>query len=235
MMKRALAPLALGGHRFTIKTFPDPTSATEYVEKTHVEFWVASSELRAREVTVEVVGYELLTGRRIVSDRMLYERWTHVVDPNKATELKRFTIPNRWNDASSAVVVFGRLCDSGTEKTLSRVSLWPEPYMAAALRPELSLTLRLCSFKYLAYPSREDTGVSVSLNILGESSGEIRISARRPVKGLVLSLEPKAQLDDNFLDLAPGDEQVVKVNGLSEGTTVSWRRESGMHLPQGLY
>lgn len=126
-MKRALAPLALGGRRFTSKTFPDPTSADDFVEKTHVEFWVTSSELEPREVEIKVAGYELSTGKRLASGRMLYERWTQVIGPNKATELRRFTISNDWNDAKSAVVVFGWLCDVETGETLSRLSLWPEP------------------------------------------------------------------------------------------------------------
>ncbi|BGP30123.1 hypothetical protein JCM10296v2_001875 [Rhodotorula toruloides] len=205
MMKRALAPLALGGRCFTSKTFPDPTSAADFVEKTHVEFWVTSSEFKPREVEIKVVGYELSTGKRLVSGRMLHERWTEVVGPNKATELKRCTIPNDWNDANSAIVIFGWLVDVETRETLSRVSLWPEP------------------FKYLSFPSKADTDISVSLVRHGQDVGEIRISVQRPVKGLVLTLDPEARLDDNFLDLAPGDEQVVKVTGLTKGTKVSWR------------
>ncbi|KAJ8295510.1 Beta-mannosidase B [Rhodotorula toruloides] len=204
-MKRALAPLALGGRRFTSKTFPDPTSADDFVEKTHVEFWVISSELEPREVEIKVAGYELSTGKRLASGRMLYERWTQVIGPNKATELRRFTISNDWNDAKSAVVVFGWLCDVETGETLSRLSLWPEP------------------FKYLTFPSKANVDIKISLVRHGLDTGEIRISAQRPVKGLVLTLDPEAQLDDNFLDLAPGDEQVVKVKGLAKGTKVSWR------------
>ncbi|GEM09700.1 beta-mannosidase, glycoside hydrolase family 2 protein [Rhodotorula toruloides] len=204
-MKRALAPLALSGRRSTEKTFPDPTSVADFVEKTHVEFWVASSELEEREVIIKVVGYELSTGQRLVSGRMLHERWTQVVRPNEAVELRRFTVPNDWNDVKTAVVVFGKLTDAETGETLSRVSLWPEP------------------FKYLAFPSEADTDINVSLARRGQDIGEIRITAQRPVKGLVLNLEPEAELDDNFLDLAPGDEQMVLVKGLRKGTQVSWR------------
>lgn len=102
--------------------------------------------------------------------------------------------------------------------------------MAGTVRTEFTLNWtsadsRSRRFKYLTFPSKANVDIKISLVRHGLDTGEIRISAQRPVKGLVLTLDPEAQLDDNFLDLAPGDEQVVKVKGLAKGTKVSWRRE----------
>lgn len=76
---------------------------------------------------------------------------------------------------------------------LSRDVDWPQPY------------------KYLSFADR---GVTVRQPCHGES-GTIRVSAKRPTKGLMFEEREGVTLSDNAIDLIPGDEQVVQVSGLS--------------------
>lgn len=60
---------------------------------------------------------------------------------------------------------------------------------------------------------------------IDEKKGIITVNAARPVKGFVLSFSTDVALSDNALDLIPGDERVISVEGLQKETKVSWRCE----------
>jgi len=89
-------------------------------------------------------------------------------------------------------VVAVRLLSGG--KVVAREADWPQP------------------LKYLAFPDR---GVKIEA-----SAGRYVITADRPTKGLVLEEKDGVRLSDNGIDVMPGDEQVIDVDGSSvkEGT-----------------
>jgi beta-mannosidase len=75
--------------------------------------------------------------------------------------------------------------------------------------------------KYLSFPHRN---VSVC-----QDGDCVRVSVEKPVKCLVLEERDGYVLSDNALDLVPGDEQVVRIEGRKEGDEkLSW-----MYLGQG--
>lgn len=65
----------------------------------------------------------------------------------------------------------------------------------------------------LKYLSFEDRGLDVKFN--GKS--EIRVSVQKPVKGFVLEEREGVLLSDSAIDLAPGDEQIIRVRHFKQG------------------
>ncbi|BGP37999.1 hypothetical protein JCM10449v2_001926 [Rhodotorula kratochvilovae] len=209
-IKRALAPLALGARRYTVKRFPDRFSAATCVETTYIDLWASNAHLSPQCVNLELDAFELKSGKRVHHERRAIE-----LGENRSTELKTLETPVAWSDVKNAVVVAVRLRNRESGKVLARVSVYPEPY------------------KYLTFASLKNVNLRVKLRRPqpSSSSGEIRISADRPIKGLVLHLSTDAKLSDNFLDLVPGDEQVVRVEGLEEKTKLEWRHLGDEHVP----
>ncbi|GAA5938442.1 hypothetical protein JCM3775_000893 [Rhodotorula graminis] len=208
-IKRAMAPLALGARRRSARRYPDRFSAAKYVDTTFVDLWASSSHLSARRVILEVEAFELESGKKVHHERREVE-----LLENRSIELETLEVPSAWEE-KSVVVVAARLRDSTSGEVLARVSVYPEP------------------FEFLAFPSPSHTNLHVSLRRSRRSSptGKISITADRPVKGLVLHLSTDAKLSDNFLDIVPGDEQVVHVDGLEKETKLEWRYLGDEHGP----
>lgn len=81
---------------------------------------------------------------------------------------------------------------------MARTSLWPEP------------------LKYLTFP---DPVIVLDL----ASDDELHIRSARPAKGVVLTAGNGVAWSDNYLDLMPDDEQVIRVDGLGErAVSVRW-------------
>lgn len=100
-----------------------------------------------------------------------------------------------WNPQVQEPAVFAARLLAGSA-VQARATLWPEP------------------FKFYRFP---DPGLRVE----PIARDQLRLSVERPAKGVFLEAE-NAVWDDNFLDLMPGDEQVVAVRGLSGAVRVSW-------------
>ncbi|GAA5888127.1 hypothetical protein JCM6882_000290 [Rhodosporidiobolus microsporus] len=203
-IKRALAPLVIGGRRYRTKTFSDPHSAL-FEQQSWVDLWAGNSLLEAKEVDVEVEAFELLTGKRVH-----HEKFEATLESNRSAELKKLQLKKEWDDERNAVVVTVKLTARKSKEVLSRVSLYPEP------------------FKFLTFPSPSSVALRVTLD---RSAGTVTAVAARPVKGLILSFSTDVKLSDNGLDLIPGEEQVVEVEGLKKGTEVSWRYLGDEHAP----
>jgi beta-mannosidase len=75
-------------------------------------------------------------------------------------------------------------------KVVARDMDWPQP------------------LKYLRFPNR-----NAKVEVKGD---KMHVSAERPVKCLVFEEREGCRLSDSALDLAPGDEQVVKMEGLKD-------------------
>lgn len=92
-------------------------------------------------------------------------------------------------DPGASLIFDARLIQE--ERVVARASLWPEP------------------LKYLTLP---DPVIVLDL----VSPEELRIRAARPAKGVVLSAGDGVAWSDNYLDLMPGDEQMIHAPGLAE-------------------
>ena len=88
---------------------------------------------------------------------------------------------------------------------LRRATRWQEPFKELALQdPRLKIT-----------------------RLEGEA---LLLEVKKPVKGLLLSADVDVQWSDNFLDLLPGDSQVVVARGLGEGTIAAYYLAKGGYI-----
>lgn len=114
---------------------------------------------------------------------------------------------NRTATKTYSIVAVARLRDAeSTDHTvLARFSDWPQPY------------------RLLDPPEAGSRPVDVSVSLAdGDNQlSTVRLIAHsRPIKGVVLSIDPVNQDEDevwwsdNAIDLAPGDEQIISARGL---------------------
>ena len=100
-------------------------------------------------------------------------------------------------DLSGDKVLAARLVVAGA--VAARAALWPEP------------------FKYLTLP---EPGIEMA-----RDGARLRLRAARPAKGVWLEAGDGVGWSDNFLDLFPGDEQVIGIDGLGgREVSVRWLR-----------
>ncbi|GAA5978449.1 hypothetical protein JCM10908_004358 [Rhodotorula pacifica] len=201
--KRALAPIALSGRRYTVRTYPDRTSDDTFDETTYVELFATSSKQHSLKVKLFIEAYEIVTGKRVLTEEHAYE-----LAANQSTELLKLPLPAPYGNVKNGAVVAARLLDRDSHEVLARCSFWPEPYV------------------YLTLPSPKEVKLEV---VVGASAAKNRqviltVKADRPVKGLVLrSKTGDAKFSDNFLNLIPGDTQRVTCRGLKGQADLEWR------------
>ena len=119
-----------------------------------------------------------------------------IIEPNGTTEI----LQGHIDPDAEACVLAAKLIVNGM--CVSRHVDWPQP------------------FKYLSFADR---GVQVRFS--PDSDGrELLVTAQRPTKGLVFEERDDISLSDSALDVIPGDEQIVRVNGLAGAQVLpSWR------------
>lgn len=93
-----------------------------FAETTYVELFASSAKQYPVEIKLVVEAYAVITGKRI--SRKVHDR---TLGANRATELVNLVLPPEYNVVKNATVIGARLIDSGSQETLARVSLWPEP------------------------------------------------------------------------------------------------------------
>lgn len=121
-------------------------------------------------------------------------------------EPNRTTELGSWKPpADEPLILSARLLEGNT--VIARDSQWPEPY------------------KFYRFPEPE-----LQLEAIGQDS--FSLSVKKPAKGVCLEA-PGARWSDNFLDLLPGDPQIVQVGGLT-GKTITVRWLEGQPLKFGL-
>lgn len=118
------------------------------------------------------------------------------ITPNGTTEILNGIVDNV---ADEPYVLAARIHVDG--QVVSRDADWPQPY------------------KYLSFANR---GVEVRQPTHGQE-GSIRVSAKRPTKGIVFEEREGIRLSDSAIDIIPGDEQVIQVSGLTGPTPLGYR------------
>ncbi|KAH9938328.1 glycoside hydrolase family 2 protein [Fomitopsis serialis] len=192
-IKRELRPYTVGMTRKDKQTFADDLTAAFFNLDTVLEIWGTNSTLQEKRAVLEVTAFDLHSDWRETSKQDV------ALAPNASTELFKGLLPGqprrtKLSEAPKTIVVSARLLDA-SGAVLGRYSNWPEP------------------FKYISFPDIKDVGLSIAVGKDGES---VELSARKPIKGLVLDVEGDAvQWSDQAIDLVPDDPQVVKAVGLN--------------------
>ncbi|CEL57611.1 beta-mannosidase [Rhizoctonia solani AG-1 IB] len=203
---RELRPYTVGMTRKTIKTPLGPRSALYSSIETRLEIWGTNSTLESKNAVLEIHSFDVEGGGKLIDTQKL----DVTLAPNSSTELWKGGLPGegkrtRDSDPHNVIVVQARLLDTDS-KVLARYSNWPEP------------------FKFIHFPTPEQVGLKISTS-KGEDPSEtlVSLSTSIPIKGIILDTEGEdAKWSDQAIDLVPGDDQVVVVNGL-KGRTVRAR------------
>jgi len=119
--------------------------------------------------------------------------------------------------APNGTMVFDGMIDNGVEEPhVLTARIWLDGELAVAARD----TDWPQPFKYLDF---KDRGV-----VAKASGSEIRVTAQKPTKGLMLEERDGVKLSDSGIDVVPGDEQVVHVQGMKDGDEPLGYRWLGM-------
>ncbi|KAL2815174.1 glycoside hydrolase superfamily [Aspergillus granulosus] len=150
-----------------------------------LDVWVASSRLTSVSATVEIHYISIATGKDVKSPFILHNL---EINPNGTTDILTEPLDYTQSPYTEPIVIYVTLIVGN--KIISRDMDWPQP---------------------LKYLNLKDRGVTVEY--LGDKSA-IRVTAAKPTKGIVFEERPGLWLEDNGIDVVPGDEWVIAVTGI---------------------
>jgi beta-mannosidase len=185
--KRALAPMMIGIERAVTKL--PPSIVSSYLPEKHkAEVWAVSGVTQPVETVISFAAWDIETGKSVPLQK---DEIKVTLAPNRTTELTEFDIP-----AAEDTALVAYLKDANSGEVLARWVSWPEP------------------LKYLRF--KKD--LRVDIKVL-ENGNAVILTANAPAKGVVLAVPEEdgddAIWDDNFIDMVPGEEVRVKVEGLN--------------------
>ena len=149
------------------------------------ELWIASNQFEAVQGKVELRFISVNTGDEI---RAPIVRDNVTIAPNGTTDIIDGVIDHIAEPEPH--VLAARLWVDG--KIVARDVDWPQP------------------FKYLNLSDRQ---LEVAWQSEQTDEGVLVVNAHKPVKCIVFEEQDGVQLEDNAIDVVPGDEQTIKVSG----------------------
>ncbi|OCF62027.1 hypothetical protein L486_01693 [Kwoniella mangroviensis CBS 10435] len=194
---RELKRFTVGITRKHVKVYRDKSTSAFFEIKEQMELWACNSTLEYVDVKVVLETYNLNTKQRD------WKSFDIQLGPNASTEIWQNIVPGqptRTDDSQvpEPIVAQARLyLTDKPDQVEARFSSWPQPY------------------KYLTFPEP-----GLKIDVKGD---DVILSCEKPVKGLVLDVEgEECAWSDQALDLFPGDDQVVRAEGLN-GRDVMFR------------
>lgn len=200
-IRRAFAPVSLG---------IDRTPRTAWVDEDNPElankqprFAIFAHNTQPEEIgaTLEFRAYDFRAGREVELSPDDAKRDV-VLAAGCNNELGEIRSPHVGEEAQLLVVCAKLLSSDGT--VLARHVDWPEPY------------------RYLTWPQSTKVSFMLKKSEREQWEQEVRITANQPIKGYWLettSTKGREPLwEDNMVDLMPGEEMVLGVNGLQDGS-----------------
>lgn len=148
--------------------------------------WVVSNKPKPVTATVELRIVSIESGADVKAPVV---RKDISITPNGTTEILQDVLDHT---ELGPCVLAARVFVNGV--VVARDADWPQPY-------------KYCSFA--------DRGVVVRQPVHGDGD-VIRVTAKRPTKGLVFEERDGVRLSDSAIDVIPGDEQSIEVTGLGK-------------------
>ncbi|KGO69852.1 Glycoside hydrolase, family 2, N-terminal [Penicillium italicum] len=183
-VKRVLNPIAVGVRR----EHHDWSVAHAQPPKTSkYELWIASNQPKAVQGSVELRFLSVNTGRDI---RAPIVRENITIAANGTTDIISDGVLDHIAEPEPHVLAARLWVD---DQVVARDVDWPQP------------------LKYLNLSERQ---VEVKKQTRKTGETVLVVSARKPVKCLVFEEQEGVQLENNAIDIVPGDEQTVRVTGL---------------------
>lgn len=191
-VRRVLNPIAVGVRR----EHHDWSIAHAQPPKTSkYELWIASSKPQLISGAIELRFLSVNTGKEM-RPSILHKNIE--ILPNGTTNIITDGVLDHVADPEP-IVLAARLWVE--DDIVARDVDWPQP------------------FKYLNFSDRR---LEVEAKTLESGKTRVIFRAQKPVKGLVLEEQVGVRLNDNALDIVPGDEQEILVDGL-EGRALKYR------------
>jgi len=203
-IKRAYSPITINASRFVHTTHTPGSnvhSDVDIVRSVGLQIWASNLTIKPISAILCVRVYE------IGGSGALYEEKMQVLlDPNRSQELKTY-LPLPCTKASKqlsivngvpltqTVVALTLYAADSCSTTLARFIEWPQP------------------LRHLDLSSKTDNDDGISMRITaGDVKGQrlIKLQASKPIKGVeIYAKEYDLVLDDNCIDLVPGEEVCV--------------------------
>ncbi|KAI0036030.1 glycoside hydrolase family 2 protein [Vararia minispora EC-137] len=191
---RELARFTIGIARTEQTMYPDRRRAALLEVRSKLGIWGTNSTLSDKNVVLLLQAFNLND-----PEWKYEEKKNAVLEANKSTELWEGDVPGqevraKKSEAPKPIVVSARLLDADGS-VLARYSNWPEP------------------FKYIHFPPVEELGLSITV---AEDGASVELSTKRPIKGIILEVDGSEDVkwSDQAIDLVPGDNQVVRAEGI---------------------
>jgi beta-mannosidase len=189
--QRALAPVVVGMER--VETSPPPYITMGYrAQKAALDVWAVNGSTTALDATLELTAWDIESGAQVPLPADEARRSVRL-KPNQSNELTRLAIPQHATTVVAAALV------DGEGRKLARWVSWPEP------------------LKFVRFKEKLEVRATVERN--GAGKDEVVLTADAPAKGVVVSVPIEEGEDavfaDNFVDLVPGEEMRIGVEGLA--------------------
>lgn len=207
--KRALGKVVVGMER--VETGRLPYMVTMYpAPKRKLAVWAVNGFVESLDAVLKLSAFDIESGRKV---ELKEEERKVTLKTNQTTELLELELGKE----AEKIVVVAYLDDERSGERLARWVDWPEP------------------LKFVHFSKKPNVQAKVV-----DGGKEVVLSADALIKGVVLSVPiseggEDARWEDNFIDLVPGEEVRVRVEGL-EGRKVEsrwlcdWENEEGFEL-----
>lgn len=205
--KRALAKVVVGMERVVTKDTHYMT--TGYMPtKGALEVWAVNGYVKELDAVLKLSAFDIESGNQVELPEEERERKLKL-KRNQTTEITKLDIPN-----PEQTVVVAYIDDATSGERLARWISWPEPLKFVRFRKDLEVKAKA-------------------------EGAVVVIKSNAPVKGVVVSVPIEegedAVFEDNFVDVVPGEEIRIGVQGLS-GRKIQtrflcdWEYEEGFEL-----
>ena len=233
-IKRELKHLTIGMKR-TVEIVPVDKYTRAYTKTYHkIELWACNLSLESRSVKVYIKTHNLITGKSDTPRQLI---WEIMLLPNRSKEIAVFEIPVAGYDSSLTIAADKKLDASIEEQQQQTVVAAYLCDSDGAIRARAINWLEPLKHVHLPKPSKIRLKVVPSLKeSLGDvtclsnqpidprlDSAFVSVWADVPIKGLTLEVidplvrDAGVKFEDNGVDLVPGEETSIGVQGLKPG------------------
>ncbi|KAL9003691.1 MAG: hypothetical protein Q9188_003451 [Gyalolechia gomerana] len=194
-MKREMADITINMKR-SVEEIPADNYTRPYIKEIHkVQLFGTNLFLQDRKYLVRVQAWDLDAGDAISfespRDPIKFKR-------NRSTEIAEYKLGDSKHEARTVIAAY--LLDPEDGSTVARAVNWPEP------------------LKYVQFPKPKNLRMVIIRTTKGNV---IEMEAEVPVKGVALEISDdegdRVVLEDNCVDLFPGEALPIGVNGLATG------------------
>lgn len=190
-IKRELEPIVVASKRSVKEERKDKYTRVDIVRTPQIEIWASSFKTsETKDLTLLIKSFDARSGTLLKEEKIK----TFTQPANSALELATLNVEDYADGIPQEQVVFSLYLLAANGKQVARYIDWHQPLKFVHTKPSVR---------------------DVSITVNGDS---VTLSAKKPVKGVVLELaegdNDEVKWRDQGVDLVPGEEVVVRAEGL---------------------